>query len=91
MRGLFLLPLLAGCAAPAARHPPGLPPVPPAVLQSCPPGVVAPHPPPPPRSIAALLDWAIRVDRARADTEGARAECARRLDRLNEWIVDHPA
>lgn len=88
MRGVVLALALAGCAAPVVHPVRALPPVPPSSLQSCPPGVRAPKPPPTPRSVAALLDWAIAEDRALAGTEAARVECARRLERLNEWVVD---
>ena len=87
-RTLWCLALiLSGCAAkppaPVARLP-----SPPPGLQSCPAGatpeaaVRAAH-------RGAARRWAVQEDHAREATENARRECARRLDRLQQWIGEH--
>ena len=84
MRGLVLVLLLAGCAAPTVQPAPL---VAPEALQTCPAGARAPAPPKPPRSVASLLEWAISEDRAVAGDMAALTECKRRLNDLNNWYV----
>ncbi len=64
-------------------------PEPPARLSECPEGVTSPPPPRAPRTIEQVAVWAAQTEIAREKTAGALAECARRLDRLNQWIDDH--
>lgn len=61
-------------------------PNPPDALRSCPGPVVSPPTPKTPRTIETVAKWAGKVEVAREATEKARAECARRLYRLNEWV-----
>lgn len=79
--------MLTGCtkqAPPPAAEPPSSPP---AELQSCPGRVRSPPAPKPPRTVEAVAAWATAINDALVRTELARAECARRLDRLNEWAA----
>lgn len=88
MRGLVFAAflVLTGCVGrPSVSVIP--PPTPPADLQFCPDAAPAPKLPPPPRSVAALLGWGRAERRARMETTVALAECAERLNRLNDWIV----
>jgi hypothetical protein len=80
--------ILSGCAAKPPAPAAGLPSPPPG-LQSCPAGAARPKPPPAPRTVAQLAAWAVQEDHAREATENARRECARRLDRLQQWIAEH--
>lgn len=58
----------------------------PEILQTCPKGGDAPSPPPPPRTVEQVVAWAVALNAAGEKTEKARAECAYRLKRLNDWI-----
>ncbi len=85
IRSVVLLALLCGCAA----HPPaGLVMIGarPAALLSCPHAAAEPQPPRKPRTIEQVGAYALRLDIALRETERARAVCAARLERLNEWI-----
>ncbi len=59
----------------------------PEVLQTCPKGTDAPSPPSPPRTVEQVVEWARGVSAAQSRTEKARAECAYRLRKLNEWVA----
>jgi hypothetical protein len=87
--GLAVGVLLAACASPP---PPGKTPpqarVVPFELRRCPEGRPSPVGPPPPRTVQQLIDWTSRVHGALVFTERARAECASRLNRLNDWIAE---
>lgn len=71
-------------------NPPPVPPMPPllvpAQLQSCAAGRSLPTPPPAPRTLQQLVDWAVLENATLIRTERARAECAARLAKLNEWV-----
>lgn len=84
MKALLAVVLLAGCAMPASDEPMWA--AVPVALQVCPDPAFVPLPPPRIRTVEAVGAWAVATDRARQQTEAARAECSRRLDRLNEWI-----
>jgi hypothetical protein len=85
MNRLLPLLLLAGCAT--AAPPPR--PEPPPELLTCPGRVASPPAPKPPRSVESVARWATAINSALVRTEANRAECARRLDSLNAWIVEH--
>lgn len=76
--------LLSGCAGRAAP--------PPVLVEveapdlSCPPGPPAPAAPKPPRTLDAIVKYAYRLDEALVRSEAARKECARRLDRVREYL-----
>jgi len=79
--------LVAACAK--SDPPPPSPPPPllvPAQLQSCSAGRPLPAPPPAPRTLQQLVDWAVAENATLVRTERARAECASRLAKLNEWV-----
>jgi hypothetical protein len=59
----------------------------PEILQTCPKGADAPAPPPTPRTVEQVAEWARSVSAAHGRTEKARAECAYRLRKLNDWIA----
>lgn len=59
----------------------------PEVLRTCPKGADVPAPPPPPRTVEQVVGWARSVSTAQGRTEKARAECAYRLRKLNEWVA----
>jgi hypothetical protein len=59
---------------------------PPASLRGCPPGAAEPIAPRSPRTIEQLGAYALRLDAALRQTEHARAVCAYRLGRLNDWL-----
>lgn len=81
--------LLAACGSPppTGKMPPAARFVP-AELRRCPEGRPSPVGPPPPRTVQQLIDWTVRVHGALVFTERARAECASRLIRLNDWIAE---
>lgn len=89
IRILIIALALAGCssAAPEADAPEiavlGVP----EVLRTCPKGADVPAPPPTPRTVEQVVEWARGVGAAQRRTEKARAECAYRLKRLNEWAA----
>ena len=74
-----ILALLAGCAAP-------VPPAVPSDLQVCPDPAAAPDALPRVRTVEAVGRYAVGTDAALHRTEAALAECAHRLDRLNDLI-----
>lgn len=75
-RAALLLFALAACAdAPAPIAAPALP----HTAITCPQGAPAPRAPPAPRTVESIAVYATAVERARAQTEAARAICARRL------------
>jgi len=77
MRPLIALLCLAGCAeAPETPAEPALRPV---VVATCPQGARPPQAPPAPRTVESIARYATAVEKARAQTEAARAVCARRL------------
>jgi hypothetical protein len=88
IRGIAVAILLAGCAQQvrAPRATVRVFDLPPVYLSSCPGSVPVPPTPPVPRSVEQVGAWAIRLDTALHETERARAICAARLRRLNEWI-----
>lgn len=82
------LPLLLLAACAASEPPPAPRPMPPAELASCPGRVHSPPAPKPPRTVEAVARWATAINDALVRTEAARAECARRLERLNAWVAE---
>jgi hypothetical protein len=83
----LLLPfalLLAACAGPMDCKERAAPV---GELQACPAGANPPAPAPVPRTVEQVGVYAMRLERARAATERARAECARLLDRLNAQLA----
>jgi hypothetical protein len=86
--GLALGVLLAACGAPppAGKTPPQAWVVP-FELRRCSEGRPSPVGPPPPRTVQQLIDWTAHVHGALVFTERARAECASRIIRLNDWIA----
>jgi hypothetical protein len=79
---------LAGCGA--TNQTPATPSasiIVPSRLQVCPDGKWPRPPPPPPRTMKQFIEWVADVHSALVATEKARAECAHRLVRLNEWIA----
>lgn len=72
-----LLLLLAGCAE--APPEPAPEPVRAPYAVTCPQGAPAPPAPRAPRTVESIAAYATAVERARAQTEAARATCARRL------------
>jgi hypothetical protein len=85
---LYLLALVCGMAMAGC----GTREAPPAHLQvevpdlSCPAGPPAPPAPKPPRTLEAIVRYAYRLDEALVRSEQARAECARRLARVREYL-----
>lgn len=79
MRALAIVLLLCACAAPAVEPPRALD-IPTSV--ACPLGAVQPVAPPAPRTVDAVVAYANALRRALSVTEDARAECARRLNRM---------
>lgn len=78
--------LVASCgAAPDPR--PALAAAPPADLSRCAGPVPVPPAPKVPRTMEAIARWTYAIDAALVRSEAARAECARRLARLHEWIA----
>lgn len=76
-RSVLALLCLAGCAeAPAT---PAEPSTRPPVAATCPQGARPPQAPPAPRTVESIARYATAVEKARAQTEAARAICARRL------------
>ena len=76
-RAALVLLALAGCAEDAPE--PVVKPERPQVQATCPQGDPAPPAPQAPRTVESIAVWAVAVERARAQTEAARAICARRL------------
>ncbi len=81
--------LMAACTPP----PPPAPVVTPAVaappgLRRCPDGRPPPPAPPPPRTLQQIMDWVAELHAALLRSERARAECASRLVKLNDWITE---
>jgi hypothetical protein len=76
MRALAAVLLLAACAEgpPAADVPARA-----SVASTCPHGAPGPPAPQAPRTVEAIAAYATALERARAQTEAARAVCARRL------------
>lgn len=88
MRALIVALALAACSPRATEDAPeiavlGVP----GILQTCPKGADAPSPPPTPRTVEQVVEWARGVSTAQSRTEKARAECAYRLHKLNEWVA----
>ena len=71
--------VLAGCATATPQRPP-------AELQVCPDAAIDPPPPPTVRTVEQLGKYTIGLAAALRAEHAARAECGRRLDRLNHWI-----
>jgi len=76
-RAALLLLALAACAE-AGPEPVAAPARPP-VATTCPHGAPSPPAPQAPRTVEAIAAYATALERARAQTEAARAICARRL------------
>jgi hypothetical protein len=88
MKHLALCLALAGCAL---SPPPVAPqPAPPAELAFCPGPVPGPTPPRGIKTPEAIALYATRLDETLVRLEAARAECARRLDRLHQWLRANP-
>jgi hypothetical protein len=87
--GLAVGVLLAACGSlpPPGKTPPQARVVP-FELRRCPEGRPSPVGPPPPRTVQQLIDWTSHVHGALVFTERARAECASRLNRLNDWVAE---
>lgn len=88
-----LAALLAGCQP---RETPSLQrvglPEPPAELASCrDEGFKPPDPLPKLRTVEQVATWAQQAELARQRTQAELADCARRLDRLHQWIEDQRA
>lgn len=82
---LVLGVLLSGCAPRAADPGPVLAAVEAPDL-SCPAGPAVPAAPKPPRTLDAIVKYAYRLDEALVRSEAARKECARRLERVREYL-----
>jgi hypothetical protein len=88
---LVLLLVVAGCAPRVEVQRVGLP-EPPAELTSCrDDGFKPPDPLPRLRTVEQVAHWAQEAELARQRTQAELIECARRLDRLHQWIEDHRA
>ncbi|TSD89060.1 hypothetical protein FFK22_008745 [Mycobacterium sp. KBS0706] len=88
IRATLLALVLAGCAAGAGDSPPAIATLDvPEILRTCPKGGDVPSAPPPPRTVEQVVDWARAVSAAQDRTEKARAECAYRLKKLNDWAA----
>lgn len=83
---LAVLCLVASCAA-APDPRPALAEQPPPDLSGCAGPVPVPPAPKVPRTMEAIARWSFAIDAALVRSEAARAECARRLARLHEWIT----
>lgn len=83
MRWLLVLPLLVACAA---KPEPMATVEVPIEFRACHKAVVAPTPLPLLTTVEVLKTWARNTELARRNSEAARADCAERLQRLNEWL-----
>lgn len=73
----LILMMVAACADEPAPEPQSA--VKPVVVATCPQGSPSPPAPRAPRTVESIAVWATAVERARVQTEAARAICARRL------------
>ena len=88
LRALLLLLVLGGCAGAVDGPPATIATLDvPEILATCPKGADAPAPPAAPRTVEQVVEWARAVSDARGRTEKARAECAYRLKKLNDWVA----
>lgn len=82
---------VAGCAPRIEVQRVALP-APPPELASCrDDGFKPPDPLPKLRTVEQVAAWAAHAELARERTQAELADCARRLDRLHQWIEDQRA
>jgi hypothetical protein len=87
MRALLLILLLSGCGGDPMPAPELATLDVPSILRTCPKGSDVPPAPAPPRTVEQVVEWAREVSAAQGRTEKARAECAYRLKKLNDWVT----